>query len=257
MKNCKKKIEEYINNGVIHWENGHYVRAILHFLIPILVIALLTALIAKTVVAVTTFLRFHYTQLVVAGLVLWGFVGWLDGHKERRWKLHVEEEQERERKVRAAQREYAATKDSTYVMQAQLLFSVVRSLGSLGIVPPTRLSDIYSPCRTIPKMNGAVILCQFLLQKDGEEVDLDLLQRMLQTKIDQRLSTGEFPGISAKFVYDGRSYSGLCIDSVHDSEGYVEVYTVLVNDAYCLYRQDRDLTADIYTPPIDRRDIDY
>lgn len=105
-------------------------------------------------------------------------------------------------------------------------------MGPLGIVPPATLSHIYSPGRTIPVAKGTVNLNLFLLQKDRETVDTDLLKHTLQTKINQRLQAGEFPGIPDQYVYRGRVYSGLVVDRVRDSTGgFVEVYTAFVDDA--------------------------
>ena len=134
----------------------------------------------------------------------------------------------------------------------------MRELGPLGIVPPATLSNIYSPRRTIPKANGTVNLSLFLLQKDREAVDADLLMHTLQVKIDQRLQAGEFPGIPEQHIYRGRVYSGFAVDMVRDSPGgFVEVYTALVDDAYCRYRQNRELNSYRLLPPVDRRDTDY
>lgn len=76
-------------------------------------------------------------------------------------------------------------------------------------------------------------------------------------KVDQRLTAGEYPAIEVRHIYHGRAYSGFAVDSVRDSQGFIEVYTVLVDDAYCRYRQERDLMADLPALPVDRRDIDY
>ena len=110
----------------------------------------------------------------------------------------------------------------------------------------------------IPKANGTVSLSLFLLQKDRETVDTDLLKHIAQTKIDQRLQAGEFPGIPDQHVYRGRVYSGLTVDMVRDSSGgFVEVYTTLVDDAYCRYRENRELNGYRLLPSVDRRDTDY
>lgn len=128
----------------------------------------------------------------------------------------------------------------------------------MGIVPPATLSNIYSPGRTIPRANGTVSLSLFLLQKDCESVDTDLIKHTLQTKIDQRLQAGEFPGIPEQYMFRGRVYSGLAVDQVRDSMGgFVEVYTAFVDDAYCRYRENRELNKYRLLSPVDRRDTDY
>ncbi|MBD5153861.1 MAG: hypothetical protein HDT15_01980 [Oscillibacter sp.] len=253
----KVQVTEYVEKLRALWTEGQYFQAIIRITGPAIVIALILFLVTQAIAAITRFLRLHYAQLIFAALVIWAFVGWLEGYKERKQKRQMEYAREEERKIRVAQRDYASTKDATYTAQGKMLFSVARELVGVDIIPPMRPSDIYSPGRTIPKLNGAVILCQFMLQKDGDEVDTDFLQHMLQTKIDQRLATGDFPGIPEVFHYNGRTYSGFCIDHVEDGHGYVEIYTALVNEAYCKYCENRDLSRDVVFSPIDRRDIDY
>lgn len=120
-----------------------------------------------------------------------------------------------------------------------------------------RPSDLYSPNRMIYVSNRTVGLSLFLLQKDREKVDINLLKHTLQTKVDQRLQAGEFPDIPAQHVYQGRVYSGFVIDMIRDNDGYLNVYTALVNDAYCRYRENRELNKYRLLPSVDRRDTDY
>lgn len=208
---------------------------------------------------VINFLRFNYSKLIFAGLLLWCFIAWWDDHKAKQQKFRQLEREEEEREEYRARMDYGSTKDATYIEEGKILFDVSKELGGLGIVPPMRLSNLYSPSRTIPKMNGAFFFCLFLLQKDREVVDTELIRHTLQTKIDQRLTAGEYPGVDAKYTYRGRTYSGFVIDRVRDDSGggFVEVYTVLVNNAYCRYKQDRALSGDAPSTFVDRRDVDY
>lgn len=253
----KLRIKQYSAQIDNLWAEQRYARAIIRFVVPCIIIGAILFLLIEGFIAIVNYLRVHYVQLIFAALVIWAFAGWWDNHKAKQMELRQKEQQEKDRQVYMSQLEYNSTKESTYIEQGKLLFAVARELGGIGIMPPLRLSNIYSPSRTISKMNGAVRLCQFLLQKDMENVDIELIRHTLQTKIDQRLVAGEFPGIPEKFIYNGHVYSGFLVDSVRDSEGYVEVYTVLTNEAYCRYKQNRDLNNDMFVSPIDRRDIDY
>ena len=240
------------------WYAGYYLRAILTIAVPGAFLGLLICLVITGVIAVGDFLRRHYAELIGAALILWAFVAWWDKHKAEQIRLERESQDVREREVYADQFEAARIKDATYITQAKVIFPVARELGALGIVPPTTLSNLYSPGRTIPVAKGTVNLNLFLLQKDCETVDTDLLKHTLQTKVDQRLEAGEFPGIPDHHVYRGRVYSGLIVDRVRDSMGgFVEVYTVLVDDAYCRYCERRNLNSSILLPSVDRRDTDY
>lgn len=255
-KNTINKWAEQVQNL---WEKKYFGRAALMFLGPPILIGLISVLLIEVFVNVSMFLRLHYAQLVCAALLLWGFVEWLDKHKEKRLEYRRREREEEEREEYLAQQEYTMSKDATYVEQGKIMYDVTREASGLGIVPPVRLSDLYSPCRTIPKMNGAFFLCQYLLQKNRAEIDTDRIKEVLQTKINQRLMIGDYPGIAAKYVYRGRVYSGMMVDKVIDGRdgGFVEVYTVLVNNAYCRWKQQQDLNRDIPAPSVNRQDIDY
>lgn len=236
------------------WENGKYFLAILTIIFPSTIFGLILVLILKSITAVILFVRSHYAQIFFTGIILWAFLEWLDNRADRKRKQKEEEEA---RAKYAARLDYEKTKEATYTEQGKVVFSVAQELGVLGIVPPTRLSNIYSPTRMIPKESGAFSLAQFLLSKDRDDVDTELLKQVIQTKVDQRLTAGEYPGIEAKHIYKGRVYSGLLVDLIRDSEGFVEVYTVLTNDAYCRYRQELELDQTTFSPSVDRRDVDY
>lgn len=254
---AKECIFQWSNRVQDLWTERRYFYASVTCLVPPVIVALILILLGMGISAAVGFLRQHYTHLILAALVLWAFAAWWDKHKGEKI-MHEREEQEiRERQNYADRLEVARMKDATYTTQAKILFAVSRELGPLGIVPPARLSDLYSPGRTIPKANGTVALSLYLLQKDCETVDTDLLRYTLQTKIDQRLQAGDFPDIPEQHLYRGRVHSGFVIDTVRDSSGFVEVYTALTDDAYCRYCEQRNLNSHLLLPSVDRRDVDY
>ena len=261
--NILKKIKDYVNAWTekitTSWAERSYLNSVLTFLLPPSAIGVAICIIFKIITDVSTFLRLHYAKLILAVLILWAFWGWLDAHKERQLEYRRREREEEEREEYRTQQECMASKDLIYIEQGKILFDVTREVASLGIVPPMRLNNLYSPSRTIPKMNGAFFLCQYLLQKDLEFVDTERLKETLQMKINQRLIAGDYPGVEAKHLFRGRVYNGLMIDKVIDSResGFVEVYTVLVNNAYCRWKERQDLDRDAPAPSIDRRDADY
>lgn len=258
LEKARDRILRWSNRVQNLWTEGSYIRASVTVLVPLVIVALALIFLGLGISAVVNFLRFHYAELIAAALVLWAFVAWRDKRKADDIEIRRKEQEMRERQKYTEQYEAAQTETATYEAQAKVLFSVARELGALGIVPPATLSNIYSPGRMIPKANGTVSLSLFLLQKDRETVDTDLLKHIAQTKIDQRLQAGEFPGIPDQHVYRGRVYSGLTVDMVRDSSGgFVEVYTTLVDDAYCSYRENRELNGYRLLPSVDRRDTDY
>lgn len=256
------KVKEFVckwsNKTVELWEERHYIRSTGTFLPPVVLAALLIFLIIKTIIVGFNFVRLYYAQLIFAAFAICAFVAWLDKRKADNIENERRAQEIRERQDYSDKLEAAQTEEFTYTTQAKVIFSVSREVGPLGIVPPATLSHIYSPGRTIPVAKGTVNLNLFLLQKDRETVDTDLLKHTLQTKINQRLQAGEFPGIPDQYVYRGRVYSGLVVDRVRDSAGgFVEVYTAFVDDAYCRYQQNRKLNSYRLLSPTDRRDTDY
>lgn len=258
LEKVKELFYKWYNKTTELWEDERYIRSILTCLLPSVLVGLLICLVIKAVVAGFNFLRLYYAHLVFAAFGVCAFVAWLDKRKAEKIDLERQEQEMRERRDYSDRLEAAQTKEATYTAQAKVIFSVSREVGPLGIVPPAIPSNIYSPGRTVPVANGMVMLSLFLLQKDRETVDTDLLKHTLQTKIDQRLQAGEFPGIPEQHVYRGRVYSGLVVDRVRDSVGgFVEIYTALVDDSYCQYRERRNLNSSILLPSVDRRDVDY
>lgn len=253
----KKRRKQWAERVLELWATKRYVCASITFIVPPMIIGFAIILIVMGITAVVNFFRSYYVELLALALGLWAFVAWWDRHRAEKIKRKQAEIEQEEREKYMARKEYAATKDATYTEQAKILFDVAREIGGLGIIPPMRLSNLYSPSRTIPKLNGEVTLCQYLLEKDREIVDTEQIKQTLQTKIDQRLMAGEFPYVPETHIYRGRTYSGFVIDTVRDGEGYLEVYTALANDAYCRYVEHRDLNGDILLPPVDRRDIHY
>lgn len=212
------------------------------------------SLLNQAVTAVIAFFDRYFVIFLTVGLFIW----WcMDRFSKKR-----QEDDERERIKREQERawqtqEYERTKEATYQAGADVLFTISSVLQNLGIVPPRLKSDLFSPKRTISIEDGAFTYCQYLLQKSGENVDLPLIQATMQTKIDQALAANEITGVPIQHNYDGRFYSGFVVDAVRDSLGFVEIYAVFVNDAYCRWKQRQELNR-ITPPPVpDSRDIYY
>lgn len=258
LEKVKELFYKWRNDTTELWEDEQYIRSILTCLLPPVFIGLLIILIIKAITAGFNFVRLYYPQLIFAAFAVCVFVAWLDKRRADKISLEREAQEIRERQNYSDQYEAARTKDATYVAGAKIVFPCARELGPLGIVPPATLTNIYSQGRTVPQMGGAVLLNVYLLQKDRETVDTDLLQHILQTKIDQLLADDRIPGVDEAYIYRGHSYSGFIIDRVRDSPGgFVEVYTAFVNDSYCEYRERRNLNSGILLPSVDRRDTDY
>lgn len=244
-----RALKLYWQGIVTDWHEGRKPRAVGKIILPLVPLVLL----AGVLVLIWRNRRAILSALVVLVAIFSIIAHFLDRRAERK-----REEEERKEKMRQeAIREKARTVESTYKRMAKIVLEVSRDLGALGILPPNRLEDIYSPGRMIPVRGGEVMLGQFLLQKTGSEVDTDLLRDTMQTKVEQGLSAGKFPDICPDFIYNGRVYSGFSIDAVQDSRGFVEVYTALTDESYCRYKLDGELERDAPSPSVDRRDMDY
>lgn len=235
------------------WAEGRKSRAVGKVILPclpIIPLCLIVWLIVKNWDAIVTFFIGLAAVVCLAG-------GALSKVAER--KRAEAERQERLRQE--AIRENARTADATYTKMAKVVYAIARDLGSPDIVPPTRLSAIYSPGRMVLMNDGAVQLGLYLLQKsEGATIDdEDSLTDLMQTKADQMLKYEEFPEIPKEIIYHGHAYSGLIIHKVCDNgnTNFIEVYTVLTNEAYLRYKLDGELDKDTPTPSVDRRDIRY
>lgn len=237
-----EKVKDYFKGIGRDWAEGRKPRAAGKVILPCLPVALLgfiTYLVAKNWEAIVNFCL----GLLVVVCLVGGAVCKLNERKrEAAERLELERQ--------ATIREKADTQEKRYQQMGKIVWAVARELGPLGIVPPNRLADIYSPTRIIPKRGGEVLLGLYLLQKARDDVDTDLLVSTMQTKINQKLSAGDFPDIDEK-------YDGLAIDKVKGSDGFVEVYTALKDRAYYSYLASCDLDKDTPPPSVDRRDIRY
>lgn len=236
------KIKAYFIRIKADWTEGRKARAVGKVILPLLPVALVGFIVNFVVKNLDTIALFF--------IVVMTFLCIVGGLLEERAKRKRAEAERREQEHREAIRKKAQTQDRIYQKMAKAVWTVARELGPLGIVPPNRLGDIYSPGRIIPKRDGEVLLGLYLLQKSRDDVDTDLLISTMQTKLDQKFAAGDFPDIDER-------YDGLVIDRVKDSIGFVEVYTSLFDESYRRYKSDGDLDRDIPSPSIDRRDMDY
>lgn len=148
MNRIKRHVTQWSESIQELWAEERYLRAILTLILPPVIIAFLIVLIALTVTTVLDFLYRYYAQLIMAALAVWAFLAWWDKHKAEQVQLEREAQDVRERQNYSDRLEAAQTKDATYIAQAKVIFFVARELGALGIVPPTTLSNLYSPGRT-------------------------------------------------------------------------------------------------------------
>lgn len=190
-------------------------------------------------------------EVIMSGLVvmvvLYSIIGYcLDSRAQRKRAETERLELARQEAIH----EKASTYESTYQKVGKVIWDVARELGPSGIVPPNRLGDIYSPGRIIPKMGGEVLLGLYLLQKSRDTVDTDTIASIMQTKVDQKFSAGDYLDIDEK-------YEGLAIVKVKDNIGFIEVYAALIDESYRRYKLNSDLNRDVPPPSIDTGDIEY
>lgn len=245
-------LKNYITGIASDWTEGRKARAVGKVILPLAPVAALAGICV---------LVWKYREAIYSGLILVvAFVAIIGYFMDKRAERKNAEEERRERLRQEAIRENARTADATYTMMGKVVYKIACELGSPDIIPPTRLSAIYSPGRMVLKNNGAVQLGLYLLQKSGVvTIDEDSLADLMQTKVDQMLESEELPEIPQKIIYHGRAYSGFMIHKVRDSgnANFVEVYTVLTNESYLRYKLDGELDKDTPAPSVDRRDINY
>lgn len=234
------KIKGYIVSIIGDWKEGRKIRAVGKVILPclpVILVGMIVNFMVKHWDAIASFFIIVITLICIIG-------GILNSYSERK----REKDEQKERQRQEAIREKAQAQDSIYQKMGKALWEIVRGLGALGIVPPNRLGDIYSPGRIIPKMGGEVLLGLYLLQKSRDDVDTETLITTMQTKADQMFTAGDFLGFDEK-------YEGLAIVRVKDIVGFVEVYTALVDESYKRYKLNGDLDRDVPSSSIDRRDM--
>lgn len=140
----------------------------------------IVGLMDQAAAAIGAFFDKYFRTLVAVGLGVWGLADWLEKRRQKREEWKQAEEARREAKRQEAIREKAHTAEATYKMMAKVVYEIARGLGPSGIVPPNRLSDIYSPNHMVPIGSGEVMLGLYLLPKSRDDVDTDLLKMRIK-----------------------------------------------------------------------------
>lgn len=256
----KSNIEEIIKNNA---DDEMKIKTI-KLLFPTLFVAFVATLVLSIVTLLMPLLTVLFGALAASLLALLDKVGgfliiigcivvWLRNRKAEQRQANMQAQQEQQEQ---AQRAYDEQRAVIYETQAKVLYAALRDSHNMGLNTPSHISGIYSPSRTF-LLNGNTTLCTFLIEKEHEDLDGVKVKQQIQTKIQQILSAGDFPGIYPTYTYNGRQYSGIIVYRVDVSNaGFAEVETAYASDDFCRYLQNLELNKKA-TLPVNRRDITY
>lgn len=253
-------MQNYIDFIFSLWEERRWGCLALTILLTIGCLFITTVLSVHIFTAFSNFMDRNIDTIMSAFSICF-VVGALIWYKREEWR---EKHSEQEKLEAAAAAEAQAQEmeiakriaQNNYFIIRQCLFNVLyEKANAIGLEKPTSLSELDSPAKLIPR-NGYV-LCQYIGMKQADIVDTALISEYLQTKITQRLNAGEFPEVPTRsYIYEGQAHPSIFIDSITDAGAYIQINTVLVNEAYCQYLQNRQFarleSQSMKNPPKDR-----
>lgn len=134
------------------------------------------------------------------------------------------------------------TVEHNYEVLRCVLFQILPDIGeTVHIQTASTYSELDAPVKYV-KRDG-VIFYKFLCTKSKAEIDVKIVRDVLQNRIRQRLMAKEIDGINAptSHLYNGVAYPRIIVDSVSNSEVYVEITLVFASDSYIEQIQQQKL----------------
>lgn len=143
--------------------------------------------------------------------------------------------------------------ESSYNTVRKCLYTVLNETAStLNLVAPKSYTALDSQVHTSD--NGRFVILHYFCQTNGD-IDTAVISEVLNMRIGQKLSAGDFTELSTSaYIYEGRSYPIIMIDSVIDVGAYINIDVVICNEAYCEYLRNKSNSG---KPPFDHNDNDF
>jgi len=143
--------------------------------------------------------------------------------------------------------------ESSYNTVRKCLYTVLNETAStLNLVAPKSYTALDSQVHTSD--NGRFIILHYVCQKNGD-IDTAVVSEVLNMRIGQKLSAGDFTELSTSaYIYEGRSYPIIMIDSIIDVGAYISIDVVICNEAYCEYLRNKSNSG---KPPFVPKDNDF
>lgn len=143
--------------------------------------------------------------------------------------------------------------ESSYNTVRKCLYTVLNETAStLNLVAPKSYTALDSQVHTSD--NGRFVILHYVCQTNGD-IDTAVISEVLNMRIGQKLSAGDFTELSTSaYIYEGRSYPIIMIDSVIDVGAYINIDVVISNEAYCEYLRNKSNSG---KPPFNHNDKDF
>lgn len=155
------------------------------------------------------------------------------------------EKQQREAELISAESSYNTIRKCLYTVLSE-------TASTLNLVPPKSYTALDSNVHTSD--NGRFVILHYVCQKNGD-IDAAVISEVLNMRIGQKLSAGDFTELSTSaYIYEGRSYPIIMIDSIIDVGAYISIDVVICNEAYCEYLRNKSNSG---KPPFDHNDKDF
>lgn len=227
-----KRYVNYIKNLYISKDYSNFMW---HSIACLLTCLLVIFIVITSIVKFIAFFNLHFDTIAMC-IAVYCFLffsarEYLQGKREERLRLDELQAELDEQTLLSELKAEKALAETNYYIVRNFLFSVVNEIGStLNLAKVNSPSELDSPSKIITKSN--VTMYEFLILKTSE-VDVDAIKEVLQTRITQKILANELSLSQKNFIYDGKAYPILIIDSVSNRGNYVEVDIAWASNRYC------------------------
>lgn len=217
----------------------------------------LVALIILLAFGIGNLLVKKFDEIVFGGTILFVAIYYINKRFKNREEVGLHNAAHRKEVKEAAEKQRREAElisaESSYNTVRKCLYTVLSETAStLNLVPPKSYTALDSNVHTSD--NGRFVILHYVCQKNGD-IDTAVVSEVLNMRIGQKLSAGDFTELSTSaYIYEGRSYPIIMIDSVIDVGAYINIDVVICNEAYCEHLCNKSVAE---RNSIDFKDIDF
>lgn len=198
-------------------------------------------------------IQYHFTFLVVIGLIIWLYAY---------VKSTLEEKLAKSERKLALSQEMA---DKGYPIMRNIMYQTLKSCAdAIGGIAPRLLQEI-EVLEAHYIISNNICFYQFKLNKSDfsmmyNQDDLNEFKRILQVTLSRKVQAGEFPRQKFESVVDayGNVYDPVCIDMIEDIDTFFIIQTVFTTKEYADYSRNREInkqSVDNKTLNVEWKDI--
>lgn len=178
--------------------------------------------------------------LMLGGFCLAAFIYWIKSRREERKKERQREEAKQTATTAQAQAQASSRGyETNYNLIRQALYSAINTTcDATGLNRIQSITALDTPRHF--DSAGNYYVYHYMVTKTPGMVSLDVMQEILQNRIEQLLAARQIPGISQVryFHSSGISYPTLIIDEIRDIGNFLQIEMVTANKHYAEFQEN-------------------